>query len=411
LPSRSAITRRDFIGQLGAAAILIRGPVAEVAQTRRPPFDLLIAGGHVIDASQGLSAVRDVALAGGSVARVAAAIPPNQARQVFDARGKFVTPGLIDLHGHVFDGVAAASIDAALVGTATGVTTIVDAGSAGAVTFPGFRRHVIDRANVRIYALLNMSTIGLVVFNELYLDPRMIDPKAAIEVIQSNRDRVLGIKVRVNGRHEDLAHDVDVLKKAREASDATGVPIMLHWTNERDLLAILKRGDILTHPFNPPSPASSNLIGGDGDRILGQILELKDRGIWTDFAHGTHLSWDVAEKAAKHNWFPDTISTDIHRGHVAPSGVVFDLVTTMTKFLYLGLSVDQVVERVTTIPARVLSFPERIGTLKEGTVGDVTILELVQGDVELFDSRRQRRIGRQRLKTVATIKSGAVVRT
>jgi dihydroorotase len=374
------------------------------------PYDLLITGGRVIDATQRLSAVRDVAITGGRIARIDTSIPPQQARQVFDARGKLVSPGLIDIHGHVYDSAITISIDPDVIGIPKGVTTIVDGGSAGAGTFAGFRKYVIERAQTRIYALLNISTIGLVVTNELYLDPRMIDPKAAITTIQQNRSLILGIKVRVNGRQNDLAHDIGVLKKAREASDATGVPIMLHWTNEPDLLAILKKGDVLTHPFNPPSANSSNLVGGEGQTILPQILALKDRGIWTDFSHGGHLAWNIAEAAAKQGWFPDTISTDIHRAHVPPNGVVIDLPTTMSKFLYLGLPIDQAIEKVTAIPAKILAFPEKIGSLQPGSVADVAVLDVATGEFELFDSRREKRIGRQKIVPVATIKGGKLIK-
>src|SRR5438270_149891 len=134
----------------------------------------------------------------------------------------------------------------------------------------------------------------------------MVDAKAAIDTIEQNRPYILGVKVRINGKHEDLAHDIEVLKKAREAADATRTLIMMHWTNEPDLIALLKRGDILTHPFNPPSPNSSNLMGGEPGKILPIVLTLKDRGIWTDFSHGGHLAWPVAEASAKLGWFPDT---------------------------------------------------------------------------------------------------------
>jgi dihydroorotase len=363
----------------------------------------------VIDPAQELSALRDVAISGGKIARIGTGIPAAQARHVLDARGKLVTPGLIDMHAHVYDSGITISIDPDVVGIPKGVTTIVDGGSAGAGTFAGFRKYVIERAQTRVYALLNISTIGLVVANELYLDPKMIDPRAAIAAIQQNRSLILGIKVRINGRHDELSHDIEVLKKAREASDATRVPIMMHWTNEPDLLGILKKGDILTHPFNPPSPNSSNLLGGEGDRILSQILALKERGIWTDFSHGGHLSWKVAETAAKQGWFPDTISTDIHRAHVPPNGIVIDLATTMSKFLYLGLPVDQVIERVTAAPAKILQFPEKIGSLEPGSVADLSVLEVATGDVELFDSTREKRIGRQRLAAVATVKGGKLI--
>jgi dihydroorotase len=167
----------------------------------------------------------------------------------------------------------------------------------------------------------------------------------------------------------------------------------------------------LTHPFNPPSPNSSNLVGGEGDKILPQVLALKDRGIWTDFSHGGHLSWPIAEAAAKQGWYPDTISTDIHRAHVAPNGIVFDLPTTMSKFLYLGLSIEQAVEKVTAAPARILKFPEKIGSLEPESVADVTVSELATGDFEFFDTRREKRIGHQKVVPMATVKGGKLTKT
>src|SRR6266852_2273502 len=186
-------TRRTFFRQLGAAAVVpaigpLPGPSAgrhrahalmATAQAG-PPYDLLIAGGRVVDALQNVVAIRDVACANGRIAEVAANIPKNRARQVFDATGMIVTPGLIDMHGHVYDQAITISIDPDIVGIPKGVTTIVDGGSAGAGTFAGFRKYVIARSKTRVYALLNISTIGLVVANELYLDPKMIDAKAAI---------------------------------------------------------------------------------------------------------------------------------------------------------------------------------------------------------------------------------------
>ena len=259
----SKSNRRAFLGQLGAAAAIIPGlrslqvpSAAAQAPGGAPSYDLLITGGRVIDPSQNLSAERDVAISGGRIARIAANIPPNQARMVYDAKGKLVTPGLIDIHTHVYKYGINLNVDSDAVGFQSGVTTLVDAGSTGTGTFQGFRKYVIETAPTRIYALLNISSIGLAVTNEIYLDPRMLNAQQIIRTIGANRDRILGIKVRVNGRHSDLEHDLGVMKIAREAGDATGLPIMLHWTVEPDLLALLKRGDILTHPFNPPSPNS-----------------------------------------------------------------------------------------------------------------------------------------------------------
>jgi len=368
---------------------------------------LLIAGGRVIDPAQKVSAERDVAIVGGRIARVAASIPPDQARQVYDAKGKIVTPGLIDLHTHVYKYGITLNVDPDVVGFGSGVTTVVDCGSTGAGTFQGFRKYVIDSSATRIYALLNISTIGLVVTNEIYLDPRMIDARAAIRTIGANRDRILGIKVRVNGRHSDLAHDLEVMKTAREVADATGLPIMMHWSVEPQLLAMLKRGDILAHPFNPPSANQANLFGADGtqaDKILPDILALRDRGIWTDCQLATtHHAWDVSEKAMKQGWVPDTISTDISR---APDGSPASVLVPMSEFLHLGLPLDQVIAGVTSNPAKILNFPEKIGTLEPGVTADVAVLELQQGNFEYADQTRQARMLKQQFTAVATVKGG-----
>lgn len=429
----SKTDRRQFLQRLGASAAVLSPlgtfALAHAAQAGQragaqagrgaaPPtgrgggsaasFDFVIKGGHVIDPTQKISAVMDVAIRGDKIASVAANIPRSEARGVYEAGGKVVTAGLIDSHGHVYDGGITVSIDPDIVGIPRGVTTIVDAGSAGASNFAGFRKYVIERANTRIYSLLNIGMNGCC-NNEIYGDPRLVDARAAIDTIERNRPYILGIKVRINGRHEDLAHDIEVMKKAREAADATGVLIMMHWSNEPDLLALLKRGDVLTHPYNPPGPNSSNLMGGEPGKILPQVLTLKDRGIWTDFSHGGHLAWSVAEASAKQGWFPDTISTDIHRAHVPPNGVVYDLATTISKFLYLGLTVDQAVEKVTATPAKIFKFPEKIGSIEPGSVADLTVSEVRSGDFELFDSRREKRVGRQKFVPIATVKGGTMV--
>lgn len=417
----SLINRRAFLGQIGSAAIAIPGldrfgpelsqvaasPQAAAASPQTASYDLLIAGGRVIDPSQKLSGERDVAITGGRIARVAANIPPSQARQVYDAKGKIVTPGLIDLHTHVYQHGISLSVDSDVVGFQSGVTTVVDCGSTGAGTFQGFRKYVIDRASTRIYALLNISTIGLVVTNEIYLDPRMIDSRAAIRTIAMNRDRILGIKVRVNGKHSDLPHDVEVLKTAREVADATGLPIMLHWSVEPELLAILKQGDILAHPFNPASQNSSNLFGADGsqaEKVLPQIVALKERGIWTDGQLGTtHHSWDISEKAMKQGWFPDSISTDIGR---TPDGTPASVLVPMSEFLHLGLPLEQVIAGVTANPAKMINFPEKVGTLQPGVTADVAVLELKDGNFEFNDGARQTRVLKQQFVAVATVKGG-----
>jgi dihydroorotase len=408
----SKSSRRAFLAQLGSAAVVIRGLRATAAPDASS-YDLLIAGGRVVDPSQKLSGENDVAILHGRIARVAPNIPRDQARQVFDARGKIVTPGLIDIHAHVYEYGTPLGANSDRIGIQSGVTTVVDAGTTGASTFPGFRKFVIEGATTRIYALLNISTAGCCT-DEIYLDKRLIDVRGARRVIEENRDLILGIKVRVRGKQIDLAHDLEVMKTAREVADAVGIPIMMHWSNEPALLAILKEGDILVHPFNPPSPNSSNLFGGElvqSEKVLPQIRALKDRGIWTQGEAGTtHTQWEVVKKAVSEGWFPDAIGTDVARN---PDGTHASVLTPMTALLHLGLGLEQVIERVTTTPAKMLNYPEKIGTLTPGVTADVAILELAQGSFEFADGVRpeaQKLTVTQRFVPVATVKAGIFVK-
>jgi len=423
----SQSSRRAFLGQIGSAAIVIpelrnlplragsESPQVSASQaaaaapqaSASASYDLLIAGGRVIDPSQGLAAERDVAIVGGRIARIEANIPPGQARQVFDAKGKIVTPGLIDMHTHVYRYGITLAVDSDIVGFQNGVTTVLDCGSTGSASFMGLRKYVMETVQTRVYALLNISSIGLIVTNEIYLDPAMINPRASINTITQNRDRIMGIKVRVNGKHSDLAHDLEVMKAARQVGDATGLPIMMHWSVEPDLLAMLKRGDVLAHPFNPgPSMNSSNLFGADtqAEKVLPQILALKDRGIYVDGTLATtHTSWAVIEKAFSQGWYPDVLSTDIGR---APDGTPASVLVCMTTALNLGMPIEQVIAAATMNPAKVMNFPEKVGTLAPGVTADVAILDLQQGSFEYADQARQMRTLKQQFVAAATVKGG-----
>ena len=424
----SKSSRRAFLGRLGTAAVVpalgslsssafsFSAPAvasAEQGAAPRASYDLLIAGGRVIDPGQNLSAVRDVAILHGRVARIAENIPHTQARSVFDATDKIVTPGLIDLHSHVYEHGTPLGVNSDRVGIEAGVTTIVDCGTAGAAMFPGFRKFVIEGARTRIYALLNISTAGCCT-DEIYLDPRLINIDAARAVIAEHRDLILGLKVRVRGRHEDLEHDISVMTTARELADEMGIPIMMHWSIEPDLLAILKRGDILTHPFNPVSQNNANVFGSgttQADQVLPQILELKDRGIYTDGQLGTtHHSWEVSEKAMRQGWFPDAISTDVARN---PDGTPASVLLPMSQYLHLGLSLDQVIECVTATPAAMLNYPEKVGSLEPDSPADVAVLDLEEGRFTFADGRRddaQTRELSRLFVNVATVKGGVFVK-
>jgi dihydroorotase len=375
-------------------------------------YDLLIKSGRVIDPARKLSAERDVAILHGRVAQVAANIPPTQARQVFDAKGKIVTPGLIDIHTHSFEFGQTLGVSSDVVGIQAGATTVVDAGSVGVYNWAGFRKFSIEPATTRIYALLNISTAGCCT-DEIYLDKRFLNTKTGLETVQNNRDVILGLKVRIHGKREDVEHDVEVLKAAREVADAAGVPIMMHWGNEPKVLAMLRRGDIIAHPFNPVTPNTSNCFGTQqeqSDKVLPQILELKERGIFTDGqAASTHTNWDLVQKAINQGWIPDSFSTDVAR-LPGPARTPASVLEPMSVFLHFGLTVDQVIEHVTAIPAKMLNYPEKVGTLEPGVVADVAILELVQGDYELSDSTQKSLKMQRHFVNVATVKGGTFVK-
>jgi dihydroorotase len=393
-------TRREFL----AVAATLGTHAAAGAQA--PAADLLITGGHVIDPASGLSAVRDVAIAAGRITRVAAGIPAASARRVIDARGNLVTPGLVDLHVHVYDAVVPISIDADTACLATGTTTAVDGGSAGASTFAGFRKHVIARVRTRVFAWLNISKIGLADANE-YSDLRFVDPELAVKTIDAHRDVILGVKVRLT---PDIVggQDLEVLRRARQAADAVGLPIMAHIgggaSSLERTLEFFKPGDVVTHALHGRAGQILDTTG----RILPVVLDAQRRGVVMDIGHGSgNLSFAVAERAAAAGWFPDTISSDIHAGNI--KGPVVDLPTTLSKFLLMGMRLETVIRAATIAPATAAKIPGAPGTLAEGAVADVTILALQDGDFTFTDSARQTRVAHRRLTHVATIRGGEVV--
>jgi len=385
------------------------GPLLSQQTGPSPEYDLLIRGGHVIDLSQELSADVDIAIRQGKVARIARGIAESEARQVLDARKMIVTPGLVDVHVHVYDGVAPLGIPADPNCIAKGATTVVDAGSAGAHTFPGFRQYIVRMAETRVYALLNISVIGQSTyskgnpFGEL-LDLRYANPKLAIRTIEQNRDVILGVKIRLS---KNIAgeNDFQALGMAREAADAVGLPLMAHIGDTHSplpkILAMLKPGDLITHSYH----GRAGGILDDRDRILPEVRRAVESGILMDVGHGEgSFSFQTAEKAFKQGVLPGTISSDIHQGNV--NGPVYDLATTMSKFLHMGISLEEVIRRATANPAKALAFPSGTATLKEGATADVAVFELREAPWEMIDSMGDKRPGKWRLRPMATLKAG-----
>ena len=373
--------------------------------------DLLIKGGTLVDPAGGIHGRKDVAFAGGRVVEVADDLPAGEAREVVDAAGLILTPGLIDLHVHVFHGVSHYGIEPDSTCLARGATTVVDAGSAGADTFPGFRRFVIDVSETRILAQINISTQGMLTqeIGEFEI-PEYADVVKTGAMIERHRDLILGVKVRLT-KHTIVSErsGMTPLHRARYAADAAGLPIMVHpqaaWCDSLDdILALMGKGDILTHCFH--GMACGILEEG---RIRASVREALDRGVVFDVGHGAgSFSWGVVETALEQGVQPTSISSDLHVYNV--DGPVYDLANVVNKFLHLGLSLDDCIAKVTSVPAGIVGMEGEIGTLRSGAWGDAVLFELREGEFRLDDAHGHSRTASRALEPVTVVKSGSIYR-
>ena len=374
-------------------------------------YDLIVSGGRVIDPSQGIDAVCDVALADGMVALVAENIPTNQSGDVIDATGLIVTPGLIDLHTHDFWGASRYGIDPDTVHIARGVTTVVDAGSSGSHTFPAFRKYVIDRAMTRIYAMLNISGMGMVLGYAGLEDIRWAKIQQAVRVGREHSDVVLGMKARIPPLPANSYREV--LRRAIDAAEGMDGIFMLHLGGTSipvaERLNMLRPGDVLTHSFRY-SPGGNGILDSEGT-VLEEAWAAKERGVVFDVGHGKgSFSFETMERAMAQGFYPDTISSDLHIGNV--DRTVYDLLTTLSKFLHLGMKLEEVIRLGTEAPAKVIGKSGELGTLRPGAVGDVTISKLEEGRFQLSDSGGRRVVeAARRLIHVKTIKAGREYRS
>jgi len=370
-------------------------------------YDLLIKGGLVIDPSQGLNGIRDVAFADGKVVAIGR-LSENNTSEVIEATGLIVSPGLLDLHVHVFPGVSHYGIDADHGNIGNGVTTAVDAGSAGALTFPSFRKHIIETAVTRLYALLNISSIGMISpkVGELE-DIRLADVEAAVAAGRKNRDLIVGIKARLS-RNTAGENDVDALERALEAASALGSFVMIHVGGTQSpmekLVNMLRPGDVVTHSYHGKA---QGILDDDG-RVIEGIKEAQQKGVIFDVGHGSgSFSFDVAERALSEGFGPGNISSDLHVYNI--QGPVFDQVTTLSKFMWLGMSLEDVVRLTTESTAKIIG-DHTLGTLKIGSVGDATILRRDEGKFILTDSIGRTVTASEKLIHVRTIRSGCEYR-
>ena len=370
-------------------------------------MDLILRGGRVIDPGQGLDGVRDVGFANGKVAAIATRLDSATA-EVRDVSGLIVTPGLIDIHTHVYWGGTSLGIDAEEFCRTSGVTTAVDTGSAGPGNFMGFRKHVIERSVVRILAYLHVSHAGIYGFSNTVMvgeseDIRLMDPVTAAEVADANRDVIVGIKVRV-GRHASGDQGVAPLNIALQVAEETGMPLMAHIDEPppsyEEVIAMLRPGDVLTHAFRPfpNSPATAQ------GTVKAAVLAARKRGVLFDIGHGMgSFAFKTARAMLANGFPPDTISSDVHA--LCINGPAFDQVTTMSKFLCLGMSLPDVIKASTETAAFALKRPE-LGSLKPGSAGDATLLSVDDGTFDYVDVVGEHLEGRQRIHSRGVVIAG-----
>ncbi len=371
-------------------------------------FDLVLRGGRVVDPSQKLDAVADVAFSGGKVAAVGNVLKMAPGTEVRDVSGHIVTPGLIDLHTHVYWGGTSLGIDAEEFCRTSGVTTAIDTGSAGPGNFAGFRKHVIEPSQVRILAYLHISHAGIFGFSNRVMvgeseEMRLMNPIDAVQVADANRDLIVGIKVRV-GLHASGTSGIVPLRMALEVANEVGMPLMAHIDHPppsyEEVVGLLRPGDVLTHAFRPVPNSAVSAQGA----VKQVVLEARERGVLFDIGHGKgSFAFKVARAMLANGFYPDTISSDVHL--LCINGPAYDQVTTMSKFLCMGMPFPDVVAASTVNAAMALRRPE-LGSLKPGCVGDATVLSIQEGKFDYEDVVGEHLVGDRKIVSEGVVIGG-----
>ena len=373
-------------------------------------YDLLLKGGHVIDPKNGVNAIRDVAIKGDRVAAVGPDIAASQAAKVIDASGLYVTPGLVDIHAHVFAGSRAGTTNGGQssfypdnLSFRTGVTTIVDPGSSGWRDFPDFRRTIIDRARTRVLAMLNIVGTGILAY-ELEQNVNDLNPRLTADMAIKHSDVVVGIK----SAHWWAPNYISV-ERAVEAGKLANIPVMVdfgYFLAERPyshmVTELLRSGDMSTHCFRWPAP----LLDANG-QPAEFLLQARRRGVKFDVGHGGgSFHFRLAVPLAKAGFYPDSISTDMHTQSM--NHAMQDMPTTMSKFLAMGMPLVEVVRASTTNPATQVKHPE-LGQIAAGSEADIAVFRLEKGTFGFSDVVGGRIEGGQRLGSEMTLRAGKIV--
>ena len=412
---------REWTKTLGIVVSLVTilgMPADTLAQT--PRYDLLLKGGHVIDPANKVDAVMDVAVVKDKIAAVEKDIPASQAGKVVDASGLYVTPGLVDIHVHI--GHGGAPLDwftpegrshltpygiPADIALQSGVTTMVDAGSSGADTFLLEKEEVIDRAKVRVLAFLNIVANGMQGDLEQSVD--QMDVKRCAETIKKYPDIIVGVKTAHywteepwDGEHTPWA----AVDRAEECGRAVNLPVMFDFWPRPDrsyaelILKKMRPGDIHTHVFAQQFP----ILLADG-KLNPILAEARARGVIFDVGHGAGSFWfRNAVPAVKQGFIPDSISTDLHTGNFT----VLSMIQVMSKFLAMGVPLQDLIRRSTVNPAREIHRPE-LGTLSVGKEADIAVLEQLNGPFSYIDCGLARMDGKGKLIARMTVRAGRIV--
>jgi len=369
--------------------------------------DLILRGGRIFDPGHGIDIRADLAFSSSRISGIGGAVDSAEAAEVRPVDGCLVVPGLIDLHTHVYWGGTSLGVDALTVARASGTTTFIDAGSAGAGNYAGFLRHIIEQSRPRVLAFLNISFAGIFGFSRPVMvgectDMRLLDGSEAIRVAREHPSTIVGIKVRV-GRIAGGASGIAPLTQAIETAEELGLPVMTHIDlpppSLREILEHLRPGDILTHCFRPFPNAP--IVAG---RVREEVLLARERGVIFDIGHGMGaLSFDTARTMMEQGFLPDVISSDVHS--LSIDGPACDLLVTLSKFLSLGMPLPELIERVTARPAQAVRGSE-LGALEVDGIGDATVLAVEEGRFGFVDSTGQKMIGGRRLLCKGCVLAG-----